>query len=572
MTRSKAMWSSMVVALGVLLLFNLPMFAAQNQQQPTMVVNHAYAFGAGRVTEVLPNTQYGFHEANPVRRIPKPTASPTTDRVEQRGLAPTSEFNLVYHVLGVGNGFPGYTVPDAPPDTTLAVGTTEVLQWVNVSYADFNKSTGAIIPLNGQNSTLGNTIWHNLIPGTLCANHNAGDIIVKFDRMAQRWVMAQNVFTSPYAVCVAISQTATFSDNLWYAYQFPVVNSGFPDYPKWGVWPSGGSSDGYYQAWNNFGPGGSGFVGPVICGYDRAKMLAGDPSAEQICFQLSNTAPNFQDSLLPADLDSPTPPPGPEDEFFIGSLGDIDNSHLSLYSMHINTWSPANATMTGNGDTQLIAISTFTPACNGAYGGDCVPQEGTTDKLDSLGDRLMYRFLYWDDRPPNHATATPPLPNPVQHWLVNHDVTASTGSNAVRWYEFIAAQNNVPVTSLLVFQQGTYAGTTGDSNWRWMGSIARDNTYDILVGYSESSPNMFPAVAVAGRVFGDTLGTLSPEQFSVNGTGSQPDTADRWGDYSTMAIDPSDNCTFFYTTEYYMVTQTFDWSTDISSWKFPTCH
>jgi len=378
------------------------------------------------------------------------------------------------------------------------------------------------------------------------------------------------VFSSPYAVCVAVSQTATFSDNLWYAYQFPVVNNGFPDYPKWGVWSNGGVGDGYYQAWNNFGPGGSGYQGPVICGYDRPKMLAGDPTAEQICHQFGIT-PQYQDSLLPADRDSPVAPPATEDEFWIGSLGDVDNSHMSLYSMHINSWASGSATITGDQNSQLLNIATFTPACNGNYGGACVPQQGTSDKLDSLGDRLMYRFAYWEDQVQASVHATPPIPPPVQHWYVSWDVTNNSGANAVRWMEITANVRTVPPTSLQVFQQGTYSGSPSDSLWRWMGSLTRDKVQDILVGYSVSSSTMHPAIAVAGRVFTDPQGTLSPDAFAVNGNGSQPDTSNRWGDYSTMSIDPTDNCTFYYTTEYYNVTQTFDWSTDISSWKFSNC-
>lgn len=559
-----------MLALVALILCSLPLLAAD---EPQAILQHATAFGAGHVASSIPPEHYGLHLANPVHRIPKPYVHPEEDPVVQRYGPPSAEFGPGYNVLGVGVGFPNYSVPDAPPDTTLAVGDTEVVQWVNTSYADFNKSTGAIIPINGQDSTEGNTIWATLLPGTLCANNNDGDIIVKFDRAAHRWIMAQNVFTGTYAVCVAISQTSTFSNNTWYAYQFPVINNGFPDYPKWGVWSTGGASDGYYQNWNNFGPGGSGFVGPAMCGYDRAKMLAGNPGAEQICFQLSNNAPNYQDSLLPADRDSPVPPPVTEDEFFIGCVGDIDNSHLSLYSMHINDWSTGNATMTGNGDTQLIPIATFTPSCNGNYGGDCVPQKGVSDEVDSLGDRLMYRFAYWEDQPTANATATPPIPNRTQHWFVNFDVwNSSTSAIGVRWMEMIANLSTVPVTSLQMFQQGTYVGTTGDSLYRWMGSLTRDNTYDVLLGYSESNSSTYPSIAVAGREFTDPLGTLSPEQVVVNGTGSQTDTADRWGDYSTMAIDPSDNCTFFYTTEYYPATGTFGWSTNVSSWKFPTCH
>jgi hypothetical protein len=566
MTKMKVMGISLL-ALGALLLCSVPMVAADS---PQVIAQQATLFAAGHVTQSYQPETFGLHTANPVHRIPKPYHTPVADSVVQHGSAPSGEFNMNYHVLGVGNGFPNYTVPDAPPDTTMAVGDTEIVQGVNVSYADFNKSNGAIIPINGADSTLFYTPWHQLLPSSLCGQHNPGDIIVKFDRAAHRWILAQNVFTSPYAVCVAISQTPTFSDQMWFVYQFPVVNSGFPDYPKWGVWSTGGASDGYFQAWNNFGPGGSGFVGPVICGYDRAKMLAGDPSAEQICFQLTQ----HEDSILPADRDSPVSPPGTEDEFFIGSVGDVDNSHLSLYSMHINSWSPADATITGMNNSQLIAVAPYTPSCNGQFGGACVPQAGESgsNDLDSLGDRLMYRFSYWEDMPASNARATPPIPAPEQHWFVDFDVwNTATSSMGVRWFEFIGNLRTIPVTGLQVFQQGTYVGTSGDSNYRWMGSMARDNVRDILVGYSESSSSIHPAIAVAGRVFADTLGTLGPEVFSVQGNGSQTDTANRWGDYSAMVVDPTDNCTFYYTTEYYNVTATFDWSTDISSWKFPNC-
>jgi hypothetical protein len=558
-----------MLSMGALLLFSMPMVAADSQ--PQAVLQHATQFAAGHVTQSFPTPTFGLHQANPVHHIPKPYIHPTNDPVVQHdAVTPSGEFGPVYNVLGVGNGFPGYSVPDAPPDTTMAVGGTEFVQWVNVSYADFDKATGAIIPLNGADSTEGNTVWANLLPNSSCAANNDGDIIVKYDRAAQRWILTQNVFNGPpYYVCLAISQTATFSDNLWYAYQFPVVNNGFPDYPKWGVWSSGGASDGYYQNWNNFGPGGSGFVGPAMCGYDRAKLLAGDPTAEQICFQLDPT----EDSLLPADRDSPTPPPTTEDEFFIGSVGDIDNSHLSLYSMHINDWATGSATMTGLNNSQPIQVATYVPSCNGQYGGDCVPQKGTSSEVDSLGDRLMYRFAYWEDRPNPNASATPPIPATIQHWYVNFDVwNSSTSAIGVRWMEFTANLRTVPVTDLTVFQQGTYVGTTGDNLYRWMGSLTRDNVDDVLVGYSESNSNTYPSIAVAGREYTDPLGTLSPEVVVVNGTGSQPSTANRWGDYSTMAIDPSDNCTFFYTQEYYMVIQQFDWSTNVSSWKFPNCH
>jgi len=533
------------LAVAALLLCSLPL-AAQD------AVNHAVRFAVsqplGELAKLPQSPHYGFHEANPVRRIAKPSVGPIVDSAEQSTLlGPQTNYSNIANFLGVGNGFPNYSDPDAPPDTNMAVGDTQVVQWVNVSYTVCSKTS----PYTCGPAIEGNTLWNNL--GGICSANNDGDIIAQWDTQAHRWLLAQNVFTGNYGVCVAIS-TTNDATGTYYLYEFPAVNNGFPDYPKWGVWVNN-----YGETWNNFGTGN--FVGPVFCAYNRTKMLAGDNTAEQICHQYTSS----EDSLLPGDLDSPTLPPSGEDQFAIGSVGDVDNSHLSLYSVHINDpgdWTKG-ATFTGDNNDQLIAITPFTPACNGAYGGDCVPQKGITDKADSLGDRLMYRFAYWNDGSGG-----------VQHWLVNFDVTASGGQNGVRWEEITGPESAVPPTSLSLFQDGTYAP---DGNWRWMGSVARDKAGDILVGYSESCGStcsggtpMYPSIFVAGRTPSDPAGTLEAELELVTGSGSQPDTSDRWGDYSAMRID-QDGCTFWYTTEYYQVTQTFDWSTQIGSFSFAGC-
>lgn len=535
------------LVLGVLLLCSLPL-AAQDQ------VNHARAFAIseslGDLAKLPQPLHYGFHEANPVRRIPKRPfgEGQVVDPVEQSFIArPEVSYSIEADFLGVGNGFPNYSVPDAPPDTTMAVGDTQIVQWVNTSYTVCSKTS----PYSCGPAIEGNTLWNNL--GGICAGNNDGDIIAQWDVQAHRWLLAQNVFTGNYGVCVAIS-TSNDANGTYYLYEFPVVNNGFPDYPKWGVWVNN-----YGQTWNDFGTGN--YVGPVLCAYNRTKMLAGDNTAEQICHLYTSS----EDSLLPADIDSPTLPPTGEDQFAIGSVGDVNNSNLSLYSVHINDpadWSQG-ATFTGDGNSQLLPIATFTPACNGNYGGDCVPQKGITDKADSLGDRLMYRFAYWNDGSAGD-----------QHWLVNFDVTASESQGGVRWMEITAPESSVPPTALSVYQQGTYAP---DGTWRWMGSLARDQMGDILLGYSESCGStcsggtpMYPSVYVAGRTPGDALGTLESELQVVAGAGSQPDTSDRWGDYSSMRID-QDGCTFWYTQEYYKVTQTFDWSTQIGSFTFSGC-
>jgi hypothetical protein len=555
MTRNAArIIGASMLAMGVLLLCALPL-AAQGDSSGT-IVNHPVAFAVSpplRELAKLPQQPvYGFHEVNPVRLIPKPYAGSAVDPVEQSTAGPASNYTVGINVIGVGNGFPGYTVPDAPPDTQMDVGDTQIVQWVNVSYAVFDKATGN--PLTG--AINGNLIWSSL--GGSCATHNSGDIMVLFDRQAHRWFLSQPVFTSPYMTCIAVS---TSSDALgtYHLYAYPQGSGLFPDYPKWGVW-----SNGYYQSSNLFS---SSFVRPQPCAYNRAKILLGDPSAEQVCFTNLTGA---EDTLQFAHIESPTQPPSGEDAFAIGSVGDVDNSHLSLYSIHVDWSQPQNATITGVGNSQQISIPTFTPACGpGDYSDACVPQLGTADKLDSLGGFLMHPFAYWEDPPPSHAIPTGPPPAPMQHWVIGHDVQVAGGNIGVRWYEFQAPIRSVPVTSLVLFQSGTFAP---DSNYRWMDSIARDRVGDMLVGYSESSSSMFPAIAIAGRTNTDPLGTLENEVIVINGTGSQPDTSNRWGDYSAMRIDPTDNCTFWYSTEYYMVTLRFDWSTRINSAKFSNCH
>ncbi len=536
---------ALLLVTGAISLSRLPMMAQDNSSsQP--VVGHAAKFAVSpplrELAELPQPPQYGFHEVNPIRRIPMKDFGYAVDPVEQSTPGPAANYSIALDFLGVGNGFPYYSVSVAPPDTNMAVGDTQIVQWVNVSYAVFRKSNGAALTI----AIPGNTLFSAL--GGDCATLNGGDIIAQWDVLAHRWLLAQNTFAAPYHACVAIS-TSPDALGTYYVYAFSLGNA-FPDYPKWGVWPTG-----YFQTINRWGS----FAG--VCAYNRDKMLVGDATAEQVCLPLAG-----QDfSLLPADLDSPIAPPAGEDEFFIGGVNAVDHSHLSLYSMHVDWSNPQGATITGSGNSQLIAVATYTRACPSSPA--CVPQVGVTDLLDSLDDRLMYRFAYWEDQPLVNVHATPPKPAPAQHWLVNHTVLASGGNSAVRWYEFTAPIKSVPVTSLRVFQQGTYAP---DLLWRWMGSIAKDKVGDILVGYSESSAHTYPSIAVAGRTVNDTPGTLESEVSVIRGTGSQPYTSNRWGDYSSVRID-QDGCTFWYTTEYYMVTQQFDWSTRIASAKFANC-
>ena len=434
---------------------------------------------------------------------------------------------------GVGQGDYGFSDQYAPPDTNGAVGATQYVQWVNTYFAVFNKSTGAIV---AGFPKPGNSIWAGFGGG--CQTNNDGDPIVQYDKLANRWILTQfSVSTTPYLQCVAVSTTsdATGSYN---RYAFSYGNTQFNDYPKLGVWP-----DGYYISYNIFNNAQT-FAGSKVCALDRTKMLAGNTSATQQCFQLSTS----YGGLLPSDLDGTTPPPAGSPDFFMN----FGANSLNLWKFHVDFANSANSTFTGPTN---IPVAAFNAACSG--GGTCIPQPGTSNKLDSLADRLMYRLAY------RNFTGS----NPHESVFVNHSVTVGTkrtGITSVRWYE-VRNPNGTPS----VYQQGTLG--TSDGIHRWMGSIASDKQGNIALGYSASSSNVMPSIRYTGRLVTDALGAMQTESIVQAGGGSQTGSLHRWGDYSAMTVDPADDCTFWYTNEYLKTNGSFNWSTRINSFKFPGC-
>jgi len=428
---------------------------------------------------------------------------------------------LSFDGLGVGGG---YTPDAAPPDTNGTVGATQYVQWVNEDFAVYSKTTGARI----YGPAAGNTLWSGF--GGPCEAFNDGDPIAQYDKAANRWIMTQfAVSATPYTQCVAVSTTSD-ATGTWNRYSFS-YGSQFNDYPKLGVWP-----DAYYITYNIFT---STFQGSKLCAFDRAKMLTGAAATQQ-CFQLSSSF----GGVLPSDLDGATAPPAGSPNFMVN----FGSNSLNLWKFHVDWANPANTTLTGPTN---IPVAAFTAACGG---GACITQPSTSQKLDSLADRLMYRLAY--RKFSDHESL-----------VVNHSVKVSGNKRAqvdgVRWYE-LRNPGGAPV----VFQQGTYSP---DGNNRWMGSIAMDKLGDMALGYSVSSGSLFPSIRYTGRLSTDPLGTMQLEGNLYDGTGSQLRSLNRWGDYSAMAIDPVDDCTFWYTTEYLKTSGTFNWSTRVTNFKFPGC-
>ena len=461
-----------------------------------------------RMLKVLP--------VGPAKEVPQ---FPAPDTALQQQILPLVAATLGLNFEGLGQGQYGFLLQAAPPDTDGTVGATQYVQWVNLEFAVFDKSTGAL--LSGPHA--GNTMWSGFGGG--CQTNNDGDPIVQYDKIANRWIFTQfSVSTTPFLQCVAVSTTsdATGSYN---RYSFSFGNS-FPDYPKLGVWP-----DAYYMNFNMFNSSGTSFLGPRPCALDRAAMLAGT-AATMICLQQS---PSFG-SLLPSDMDGSIQPAAGEPAFFT----DFGTNSLLLWKFHVDFVTPANSTF--NGPT-TVPVSAFSPLCGG---GTCVVQPGTTQRLDSLADRLMYRLAYRK------------FTDGHESLFINHAIT--TGE---RWYE-VRNPNGTPT----VFQQGTFAP---DSSTRWMGSIAADQAGDVALGYSVSSASVFPSISFTGRVPGDPAGSMEAEQLIVNGAGSQTGGLNRWGDYSAMTVDPVDDCTFWYTQEYEKANGSFNWNTRIANFKFPNC-
>ena len=460
-----------------------------------------------RILDILPT---GHDQPAQLNAVP--------DAALQEQVLPSVSATLGLNFEGLGLGQYGFVLNYAPPDTNGAVGATQYVQWVNVDFAVFNKNTGALVA----GPTAGNALWAGY--GGPCQANNSGDPIVQYDKIANRWVLTQfavGTGTPPFLQCVAVSTTSD-ATGTYNRYSFAFGNQ-FNDYPKMGVWP-----DAYYISFNNF-LNGNVFTGPNACAMDRNAMLAGAAATIQ-CFQQTSAFT----TLLPADMDGTIQPAAGEPGFFV----DFGLNKLNLWKFHVDFAVPANSTFTG---PTALPVAAFTQGCNR----NCVSQPGTTNRLDMLGDRLMYRLAY-------------------RKFADGHEalVTSHTITTGYRWYE-VRDPNGAPT----VFQQGTFAP---DTSTRWMGSIAMDQNGNIGMGYTVGSSTVFPSVFFTGRNPGDPAGTMQSEQVIVNGSGSQTSPT-RWGDYSAMTVDPADDCTFWYTQEYSKTTGSFSWNTRIANFKFTGC-
>lgn len=531
------------VIMAVLALGAIPAFAQDAPGQ--LIVSGADTAGKSGNLKDMPIHRGG----GPLRDKPEPKKGPHIPD----GLAAGQRDPLLVSVQGSGTGSGSYTLWDgvgtgggytpnaAPPDTNGAVGgpvdattgkSTQFVQWVNEAYAVYNTADGSqlVAPVAG------NSLWSSFPATHPCRQYNDGDPIVQWDKVYRRWILTQFAVSqgskAGYAQCVAVSQSedARLGYNL-YSFNY---GTNFNDFPKVGV----GSDGNYYVTYNMFRNGRT-FTGGWVCAWDGVAMRAGtNPSTLQQCVTTSYSG------LLPSDLDRSYADATPvtKDEYIL----DYGTNSLLIFTMHTDFANTANTKITG---PVSLSVAPFSKACGG---GTCIPQPNTTQQLDSLGDRLNYRLAY------RQKTG-------YDSMVVTHAVVGDSSNTAARWYEL---RNSG--TGWTVAQQGTHMPTT---DYRWMSSAAMDKIGNIVMGYSVSSSSVYPDVRAAVKAPADaTFGAEILLAPSTRGAQSGTRGLTRWGDYSSMSLDPADGCTMFFTTEYQKTTGEFNWSTRIGKVRASTCN
>jgi hypothetical protein len=455
--------------------------------------------------------------------------------------AATDNFEGVNNISGV-----------LPPDTQGDVGwdgsTRYYVQWVNLAFQIWDVTTPGS-PTSVYGPATGNTLWAGT--GTICEANNDGDPITQFDHLSNRWMMSQFALAFPdnFHQCIAVSAT---SDPLgaWYLYDYQTSTVNMNDYPKFGVWP-----DGYYMTVNQFNGATFDWAGAGVAVFERSAMLSG--LAARMIYIDTGAITHDYGGMLPSDLDGPAPAAGTPNYFMEWDdstwLGDPTDT-LRIWEFKTDWATPANTTFGTDAaytPNALIATADVDPdMCGGAR--DCIPQPGTTQGLDAIADRLLYRLQYRDF-------------GAYQTLVTNHTVD-STGTDiaGIHWFELRDTGSGFGM-----YQEGVYAPDTDN---RWMGSAAMDGSGDIALGYSVSSSTTYPSIRYTGRLSTDPSGTLPQgEAELIAGGGSQTHSAARWGDYSMLAVDSEDDCTFWYTQEYIQTTGSAPWQTRIGSFKFPSC-
>ena len=442
-----------------------------------------------------------------------------------------------------------------PPDSDGEVGPNHYVELINLVFAVYDKQGNRLIgPIK-----IGDLWTGFAIPDCTGAS---GDPVVLYDQLEDRWLLSQFTTAGPiFYNCVAISQTGD-PTGAYFRYAFSTgVN--FPDYPKYGLWRNM-----YIITTREFGPTTEYGIGAYAL--ERDKMLAGDPNARDVRFFLDSAVVPINligDGLLPPDIDgrrmpangAPAPLVGTQDD---GGPYGATSDALNIWELSVKWQADPTASIVLKTQLPVVSFDSIFPCSPGSR--DCLPQPGIP-----VGDPRDLDILSYRQRPTfrlsyrNFRT--------YESLVTNQSVEARPGVAGARWYEIRRTGG-----SYTVYQQGTYA--PNDGVHRWMGSIAQDKNGNMALGYSVvNGVDVFPGIRYTGRLNGDPLGQMTQgEGVIINGSGVQTTTNSRWGDYTDMTVDPTDDCTFWYVNEYYTLagqqSSPAGWQTRIGSFQLPGCH
>ena len=421
-----------------------------------------------------------------------------------------------------------------PPDTNGDVGPNHYIQMNNLVFEIFDKSGTSVF-----GPAAGNTLWQGF--GGICETNNDGDPIVLYDQGADRWVFSQFAIGASGHQCFAVSQTNDPLGAYW-LYDFVISPNCFNDYPKIGVWP-----DGYYLTANEFC---GSFRSAIAVAFEKPAMLTG-AAADFVVHDIASSAQATYFGVQPSHWEGPTAPPTGAPNTYVmsfddgvwGTGGGPDGYQLWEFAVD---WSTTSSTFTPAG---FVTSANFDAnLCN--FGG-CIQQSGG-ELLDTLSQFTMYRATYRNFG--SHEVL-----------LVSHSVDVGSNRAGTRFAELRDTGAGYGL-----HQEGTFAPNDGLS--RWMGSVSMDGSGNIALAYSVSSSGIFPEIRYTARESTDPLGTVTGgEQTCIAGAGSQIASSNRWGDYSSISVDPVDDCTFWLTNEYYANTGSFDFKTRVCAFKLDEC-
>jgi len=476
---------------------------------------------AGEVSGPIITGEVNHSVSRPMREL----ASPRTDAVA-RVVPP-----LITGLLS----FAGQPNPGAQlySDANGAVGATQYVQLVNNEYTVYDKTSGKVIAGPVEE----NALWSTF--GGSCQTINSGEGTVTYDQLANVWILSHHAVPTggPYLNCIAVSTTPD-ATGTYYLYGFELTQQ-FPDKPRIGVWP-----DAYYLSQDVLDATTHSFLRSQACALERDAMLAGE-FAFTVCFQGSVSLPTF----VVTTIDGQTPPPTGEPAFFwqLDQRPNVGKNNLNSFLFHVDWVTPANTTFTGPVPNVLPA---YTDACNNFK--PCIQQPNTGNLLQGWGDRLVGRVVYR-----NFGT--------YESVVMAHSISLHTNTiahSAIRWYEY-----RTPQTPTL-YQWGN---VNPDANFRWVPAIAQDKYGDIAVGYNISSPTVYAGIRYSGRAFADHINSMEKEITLVNGAGAQIGNNHNWSSFTSLTLDPVDDCTFWYTAQYYATSSANGWKTQIASFRFPSC-